>query len=452
MKVSIIIRAKDEERWVTSCLNAVFRQDHKDIEVIFIDNQSKDMTVAKAEQFDVKVLHTDEYLPGKAINMGIEASTGDYIAILSAHCIPKNSMWLSNLLKNFEDDSVAGVYGRQEPMSFTNDLDKRDLYIVFGFDRRVQVKDSFFHNANSLIRRSVWEKIPFDSTVKNIEDRVWGQQVIDQGYKLVYEPEASVYHHHGIHQSMDAERCKSIVRIMESLNLHNGGNGEIDDILSGLNIVGIVTVKGQMEYFVGEPLIKHTIDTAKESKLMNSLVVSTDDDKMLNYCSDQGVDINIKRPTDLSQDHIGIEKVLEYSLKELETKMGIFPDMVVYLGVQSPFRPKGLVDDLIKLLVKTGFDSVLPGYPTYKSCWTNGGESIRRVDEGFLPRSRKHPIHIGYPGLACVTMPQFIREGRLLGDKVEILEILDIYSTIEIKDSASLKLAEKIFPNWKETL
>lgn len=449
MKVSIIIRAKNEERWITSCLNAIFNQSFKDIEVILVDNQSTDMTIAKAKKFDVKVLQIDDYLPGKAINLGIKASKGEFIAFLSAHCIPKDQNWLSNLLRNFDEESVAGVYGRQEPMSFTNDLDKRDLYIAFGFDRRIQVKDSFFHNANSLIKRSVWRKIPFDETITNIEDRVWGQRVIDTGYKIIYEPEAVVFHHHGIHQSMDIERCKNVVRIMESLNVNNGNNDvHIDNLLDNLKIVGIVAVKGDMQYLSGEPLIKYTIDKARESKLIDKLVVSTDNPQMLEYSKRMGTDITILRPVDLSHEDIGIEKVLQYTLARLEEDMNVLPDVIVYLGVQSPFRPKGLIDELIRLLFKTGFDSILPGYPTYKSCWMNEGNSIKRIDEGFIPRSIKKPMHIGYPGLACVTLPNVIREGRFLGNKVEILEILDIYSTIEIKNKASLELAEKIFPDW----
>jgi len=54
---------------------------------------------------------------------------------------------------------------------------------VFGLDRRVQVKDSFFHNANSAFRREVWEKIPFDEQVTNIEDRVWAKKILSLGYK-----------------------------------------------------------------------------------------------------------------------------------------------------------------------------------------------------------------------------------------------------------------------------
>lgn len=450
MKASIVIRSKNEERWITSCLRAIFNQSFREFEVILVDNQSTDMTVAKAKKYGVKVLQIEDYLPGKALNMGIRASKGEFIASLSAHCIPKDQYWLSNLLRNFDDEGIAGVYGRQEPMSFTNDLDKRDLYMIFGLDRRVQMKDSFFHNANSAIKRSVWEKIPFDETVTNIEDRVWGQSVIDKGYKIVYEPGAAVFHHHGIHQSMDIERCKSVVRIMESLNVSNGADDtDINNLLNNLNIIGIIAVKGDMEYFSGEPLIKYTIDKAKESKLLDKLVVSTDNSEILKYSKKVGSDISFLRPVDLSQDSVGIEKVLQYTLAKLENEMNILPDVIVYLGVQSPFRPKGLIDELIKLLTSTGFDSVLPGYPTYKSCWIDESNSIKRIDEGFIPRSMKKPIHIGYPGLACATLPSFIREGRLLGDKVEILEILDIYSTIEIKDKASLELAERVFPEWR---
>ena len=57
-----------------------------------------------------------------------------------------------------EDSTFAGVYGRQQPMSFSSLSDKRDLMIVFGLDRKVQIKDSFFHNANSIIKKEFLDK------------------------------------------------------------------------------------------------------------------------------------------------------------------------------------------------------------------------------------------------------------------------------------------------------
>ena len=209
-KISIIIRTKNEERWISSCLTKVFNQTYKNIEVIIVDNCSTDKTIHKVREFDVQVINIDKFFPGKAINDGINASSGDIIICLSGHCIPVNELWLENLIADLDDDNVAGVYGRQEPLSYSSDLDKRDLLTIFGLDKKTQIKDSFFHNANSAFKRQIWEKFPFDEDVTNIEDRIWGKQVIKAGFKIVYTPEASVFHWHGIHQDSDLGRAKML--------------------------------------------------------------------------------------------------------------------------------------------------------------------------------------------------------------------------------------------------
>ena len=127
---------------------------------------------------------------------------------LSAHCIPKNDSWLKILVSNLTDNSkVAAVYGRQIPISYSNPIDKRDLLITFGLDKRLQIKDNFFHNANSIFRKKIWSKIKFDEKVKNVEDRLWGKEIIKAGFNIVYEPDSG-YHHHGIHQNNIPESFK----------------------------------------------------------------------------------------------------------------------------------------------------------------------------------------------------------------------------------------------------
>ena len=216
--VSIIIRTKNEERWIVPCLESLFNQTYKNFEIIIVDNCSTDKTIEKAKQFKIsKTIKIKKFLPGKAINMGIKKSKGTYAVILSAHAIPTNSLWLEKLVRAIEEDEkFAGVYGRQEPMSFSSPADKRDMLLVFGLDRKYQIKDSFFHNANSIIRRKIWNKIIFDEKVTNIEDRIWAQEAINSGYKIMYEPEASVYHYHGIHQDKNEKRLKGVVKIIES--------------------------------------------------------------------------------------------------------------------------------------------------------------------------------------------------------------------------------------------
>ena len=168
--VSIIIRTKNEERWITSCFEALLGQDYQDFEIIVVDNQSTDKTIEKIRQFPVeKIINITDYLPGKALNLGIERSVGRYIVCLSVHCIPIGRTWLKTMVSALEEDAeYAGVYGRQEPMSYSSPADKRDLLLLFGLDRKIQHKDSFFHNANSIIRRKCWEKVPFDPQITNI--------------------------------------------------------------------------------------------------------------------------------------------------------------------------------------------------------------------------------------------------------------------------------------------
>ena len=99
--VSIIIRTKNEERWITPCLESIYNQTYKNFEVIIVDNNSTDKTVEKAKQFKIsKIIKIKKFLPGKAINLGIKKSKGEYVVILSAHAIPTNSMWLEKFVSS----------------------------------------------------------------------------------------------------------------------------------------------------------------------------------------------------------------------------------------------------------------------------------------------------------------------------------------------------------------
>jgi len=93
-KISIVIRTKNEERWITACLTAIFSQKHKDFEVIIVDNESSDKTIEKASQFNItKVITCKDYRPGLALNMGFKEAKGEYVVCLSGHCIPVNEKW-----------------------------------------------------------------------------------------------------------------------------------------------------------------------------------------------------------------------------------------------------------------------------------------------------------------------------------------------------------------------
>ena len=236
---SVVIRTKNEEKWIGKCLKAVFSQTFRDFaetsshltplsvsqssafEVIVVDNGSVDKTLAIAKKFSVKiVVHKEKiWRPGKAINVGIKKSKGKYTALLSGHCVPLNNSWLSDLVSEIKKPKVAGVYGRQLPLANSSPLDKQDLLMFFGKDPLVQTKGHFFYfdNANSIIKRSVWEKMPFDEKVSHKENITWGRDVVQKGYRILYTPKAKVYHWHGINHAGNVKRAKEVVKVLEKL-------------------------------------------------------------------------------------------------------------------------------------------------------------------------------------------------------------------------------------------
>ncbi len=218
--VSVVIRTRNEVDWIGRCLTAVSKQDYPDFEVVLVDNDSVDGTPDVARRFGCRVYSIPDrhFRYGRALNLGIRHARSDLVAILSGHCIPVHDHWLTALVANFGDRHVAGVYGRQIPLPDSDPLDKRDLWTTFGVERRVQHTDHFFHNANSMIRRDAWRRLPFDSEIAGVEDREWAGKVLARGYTIVYEPLAAVHHHHGIHQGGDPQRAERVVRVIEMIN------------------------------------------------------------------------------------------------------------------------------------------------------------------------------------------------------------------------------------------
>ena len=444
MTISIIIRTKNEERWIGSCLEAISRQARADFEVVLVDNNSTDKTVDKALQYGVTLVNIDKFRPGAAINRGIEAAQGDIIVCLSGHCIPVGKDWLENLVKPLEDETVAGVYGRQEPLAFTSDLDKRDLLITFGLDQRIQVKDSFFHNANSAFRKSLWDQYPFDELVTNIEDRIWANQVLKAGFRIFYEPAASVYHHHGIHHDGDPARCENIVRILESFGQQETRTSQNKIDADHLNVVCIIPAREEgLRLLAGKPLYEYAIEHAMHSSRIDTVVVSADIDSVATNAKRAGADMTLLRPAAESRFDVILELLMQSSLQSLEDE-GNIPDVLVMLEPTFPFREETMIDHLITKYIDGGFDTVIPARAEYNSCWMEDQGSYRRVDDGYIARQFKTPFYTGLKGLCCVCSPAAVRTGQLFGENVGLFKVDGAVSTIEVRTDSDVVLAETI--------
>ncbi|MEW6747848.1 MAG: glycosyltransferase [Planctomycetota bacterium] len=201
--ISIIIRTRNEERFIARTLEAVMAQVVSvPFEVIVLDSGSQDRTLELVRRFDVPELNLrletidpERFTFGLALNLGARLAQGDIIVNLSAHCLPVDSAWLARLVEPLRvDPAVAASHGKQVPMKGVNPYEERLLVEAFSPDRHGKVS-VVFSNSNGAVRKRVLEEFPFDEKAAFGEDFIWARR-LPARLQVVYVPEAAVYHSH----------------------------------------------------------------------------------------------------------------------------------------------------------------------------------------------------------------------------------------------------------------
>lgn len=209
-RCSVIIRAYNEAHHIEKLLIGIGQQNVKEVEIILVDSGSIDSTVSVAKRYNVQVVHISpgEFTFGRSLNLGIAQAQSEFIVIASAHVYPVYPDWLERLLAPLQDPKIALAYGKQRgtpDSSFT----ERQIFQRWYPERSVQRQSHpFCNNANTVIRRTLWEQRPYDETLSGLEDIAWARWAIEQGYLLSYVSEAEVIHVHNETPSMVYNRYR----------------------------------------------------------------------------------------------------------------------------------------------------------------------------------------------------------------------------------------------------
>jgi len=215
--VAIIIRTFNEEKHIKKLLEACFSQmTSYSFEVVVVDSGSTDNTLDIIKNYPVILVNIDssDFTYGRALNIGARKSSGTIGVCVSAHCFPSDKFWLEELVRPFEDQNIAMVYGRQMGDSRTKFSEEQIFQQFFPEKRKNSNNAIFSNNANSAFRRSCWESTPFDESLPGLEDIDWAKKMSDSGKNIFYAPKACVYH---IHEETYAQVYKRYYR--EALGL-----------------------------------------------------------------------------------------------------------------------------------------------------------------------------------------------------------------------------------------
>ena len=108
----------------------------------------------------------------------------------------------------------------------------------------------------------------------------------------------------------------------------------------------------------GKPLIYYTIKTAKDSGILDRLILSSEDAEIIEIAKSLGVEVPFVRPSEYAQDHVGDQPVLQHALKALDKMDHYQPDLVLYLKPTIPFRASTDIKNVVEKLKNNNLDSV----------------------------------------------------------------------------------------------
>ena len=184
-----------------------------------------------------------------------------------------------------------------------------------------------------------------------------------------------------------------------------------------------------VRFLAGKPLIAYTIEDALDSKIFNSVIVSTEDPKIATISKKYGAEVPFIRPRKLATDSASMDDVIIHAVKKLRSLEYRF-DILVNRDCTVPFIRNIDIKGTIELLRGEKCDIVCGVYKQHHNPYFNMMELNSR---GFLKLSKSigkkvrtrqdSPIVYQLNGLFTLYADNLLKYGRIYMPKILSYEI-----------------------------
>ncbi len=203
--ISIIIPFEKTSPFLIETLDHIAELNYDSFEVILLPDLEMVLSSLPKYSYPVIVIPTGSVSPAVKRAIGVKQSSGDIVAFIDDDAYPEKE-WLSRALGPFSDKTVAAVGGPQltpendtfwqkvSGASFLTPLNGGIVRRYWKCDNRVDVDD--WPSVNLLVRKSEYFKAGgFNKQYWPGEDTMLCLNIIKNGGRIVYVPDAVVYHH-----------------------------------------------------------------------------------------------------------------------------------------------------------------------------------------------------------------------------------------------------------------
>lgn len=215
--VDIIIPTYKPDKQIFQLIQSLEKQTYPVSRIIIMNTEEKYFEkvfygtgfLEKYNNIEVHHLSEKEFDHGKTRNKGVSYSKSDIFICMTQDAVPANQELVENLVKALESEkNVAAVYAKQLPKEDCREIEKFTRSFNYPDERRVKTKDDleelgiktfFCSNVCAAYHRNIFDRQGgfIHKTIFN-EDMIYAAGAIQNGYKIIYEPAAQVYHSHNL--------------------------------------------------------------------------------------------------------------------------------------------------------------------------------------------------------------------------------------------------------------
>jgi len=226
-----------------------------------------------------------------------------------------------------------------------------------------------------------------------------------------------------------------------------------------MRVLGIIPARGGSKglskkniKILGEkPLIAWSIEAGLKSKLINKVIVTSDNNEIIDVSRKYGAEIPFIRPSDLASDTATTRDVLVHAINDFSFK-GENYDYIVLLQPTSPFRKVSDIDAAILKAIENPVDMVVAvketnSNPYYVLFEDDENGYLRKSKDGDFSRRQDCPKVYEYTGSIYVIKVSSLLENESLAfNRVEKYLTEDIHS-IDIDNLLDFQYAEFLLEN-----
>lgn len=193
-QLSIIVPTSNNQETIEDCLCSIRKSAYIDYELIVVDSQSNDSTVAIAKKYADKVIEgADKTNRNAARNSGIQSANGEIIVNIDSDVIIRpDTLGKINeyFLRNPQIDALTGLLSQYNP--YNNFFSQyKNLYMHYIFSK-LPSHVTFLYGSLYAIKKDVSNLYDFDFSLG--EDTASGQKIFNSGKRIDFVRSLEITH------------------------------------------------------------------------------------------------------------------------------------------------------------------------------------------------------------------------------------------------------------------